>query len=431
MKLWTGQSISEFGTQISGLAIPWLAAVSLHASPFEFSLLTVFGFLPFILFALPAGVWVDRLRRRPILIAGDAGRAALLAYIPIAWAGGWLDIYQLLVFSFVFGILTVFFDVAYQSYLPALVDRNALVEGNSKLQTTASAATVGGPPLAGALIAALTAPYAIVIDAASFVASTLFMLRIRKREVLPERTLAAPKPKMWPELKEGVRFVTHHRHLRWIAACTGTANFFGQILFAMGILFMQRTLHLGSGWVGFVFAGFGIGSIAGALTAARYQRAVGGVGRAIWTSSVLFSAGALAFPLAHEGYAVPLLFAGTLVIGFGGMVYNIAQVSYRQAICPERLQGRMNATMRWIVWGTIPLGGLLGGVVAEATSLRTALWVGAVGGVVSFLPVLLSSVRTIKEIPMPEAEVRLMDADASGGLVEPTSHLAGATTADS
>jgi len=419
MRLWTGQSISEFGTQISGLAIPWLAAVGLHASPFEFSLLTVFGFLPFILFALPAGVWVDRLRRRPILIAGDAGRAVLLAYIPIAWAGGWLDIFQLLVLSFAIGILTVFFDVAYQSYLPALVDRDALVEGNSKLQTTVSAANVGGPPLAGALIVAFTAPYAIVVDSVSFIVSTLFMLRIRKPEPLPERTIAAPKPKMWPELKEGVRFVTHHQHLRWIAACTGTANFFGQILFAIGILFMQRTLHMSSFWVGFVFAGFGIGSIVGAVMASRYQRAVGGVGRAIWTGSVLFSLGALAFPLAQPGFAVPLLFAGTLVVGFGGMVYNIAQVSYRQAICPERLQGRMNATMRWIVWGTIPLGGLLGGVIAETTSLRTALWVGAVGGILSFLPVLLSSVRSIKEIPTIEAEVSPMEAEAAGGLVDP------------
>jgi MFS family permease len=430
LKLWTGQSISEFGTQISGLAIPWLAAVSLHASPFEFSLLTVFGFLPFILFALPAGVWVDRLRRRPILIIGDAGRAALLAYIPIAWAGGWLDIYQLLVLSFAIGILTVFFDVAYQSYLPALVDRDALVEGNSKLQTTVSAANVGGPPLAGALIAAFTAPYAIIVDAVSFVASTLFMLRIRKPEPLPERTISEPKPKMWPELKEGVRFVTHHPHLRWIAACTGTANFFGQFLFAIGLLYMQRTLHLGSGWVGFVFAGFGVGSIAGALTATRYQRAVGGVGRAIWTSSILFSIGAIAFPLAKSSAAIPILFVATLVIGFGGMVYNIAQVSYRQAICPERMQGRMNATMRWIVWGTIPLGGLLGGAIAEWTTLRTALWVGAIGGMVSFLPVLLSSVRTIKEIPLPQAEVEPLEAEAAGGLVEPTSHLAGATTAD-
>jgi MFS family permease len=431
MKLWTGQSISEFGTQISGLAIPWLAAVNLHVSPFLFSLLAVVGFLPFILFALPAGVWVDRLRRRPILIVGDAGRAVLLAYIPIAWAGGWLEIYQLLVFSFLFGILTVFFDVAYQSYLPSLVERDDLVEGNSKLQTTVSAANVTGPPLAGVLISAVTAPYAIVVDAMSFVVSTLFMLRIRKQETHQiVHTENAPRPKMWPELKEGLRFVTRHRHLKWIAACTGTGNFFGQIAFAIGLLFMQRTLHLGSFWVGFVFAGFGIGSIIGALTATRYQRFVGGVGRAIWTSSVLFSFGSLAFPLAHRGYAIPLLFGATVVTGFGGMVYNIAQVSYRQAICPQRLQGRMNATMRWIVWGTIPLGALLGGALGEWTTLRTALWVGAIGSMAAFLPVLLSSVREIKEIPEPVDEPTMMEADGAGGLVEPTTPLAGAAAAD-
>jgi MFS family permease len=431
LRLWAGQSISEFGSQISALAIPWLAAVGLHASPFAFSLLGVLGFLPFILFALPAGVWVDRLRRRPILIAGDAGRAVLLAYIPIAWAGGWLDIYQLLGLSFAIGILTVFFDVAYQSYLPALVERAALVEGNSKLQTTVSAANVGGPPLSGVLIAALTAPYAIVADALSFVVSTLFMLRIRAGEPLPERTHDQPKPKMWPELKEGLHFVTRHPHLKWIAVCTGTANFFGQIAFAIGLLFMQRTLHLSSFWVGFVFAGFGIGAIAGALTASRYQAFIGGVGRAIWTSSVMFSVSTLAFPLAQRSYAVPLLLAGTIVMGFGGMVYNIAQVSYRQAICPERLQGRMNATMRWIVWGTMPLGGLLGGALGQWTTLRTALWVGAIGGLVSFLPVLLSSVRSIKEIPTPEETLLPMEADAAGGIVEPTtSPLAGAAPAD-
>ncbi len=235
---------------------------------------------------------------------------------------------------------------------------------------------------------------------------------------------------MWPELKEGLRFVTDHPHLKWIAVCTGTSNFFGQIAFAIGLLFMQRTLHLGSFWVGFIFAGFGIGSIIGAVMSTRYQRLVGGIGRTIWTSSVFYSIASLAFPLAHRGYAVPLLFAATLVIGFGGMVYNIAQVSYRQAICPPQLQGRMNATMRWIVWGTIPLGGLLGGVLGQWTTLRTALWVGAIGSLVSFLPVLLTSVREIKEIPAPVDEPTMMEADGAGGLVEPTTPLAGAAAAD-
>ena len=182
LKLWTGQSISEFGTQVSNLAIPWLAAKELHASPLAFSLLGVLEFLPFILFALPAGVWVDRLRRRPILIVGDASRAVLLAWIPIAWALGILTMWQLYVIAFAVGIFTVFFDVAYQSYLPSLVDRDQLIEGNSKLQTTAAAASTAGPGLAGALIAAVTAPYAVAVDSVSFAVSALLLGRIRRRE---------------------------------------------------------------------------------------------------------------------------------------------------------------------------------------------------------------------------------------------------------
>jgi len=233
LKLWSGQSISEFGSQVSGLAIPWLAAVGLHASPFEFSVLGMLGFLPFILFALPAGVWVDRLRRRPILIAGDAARAVLLTYIPVAWALGILDIWQLMALQFVIGIFTVFFAVAYQSYLPQLVHRDHLIEGNSKLQLSVSVAQVAGPSMGGGLIAALTAPYAILADAVSFVVSTAFMIPIRRPEVLPERAEGAPKPKLLPELKEGLGYVVRHPHLKWIAVCTGSSNFFASISFTV------------------------------------------------------------------------------------------------------------------------------------------------------------------------------------------------------
>jgi MFS family permease len=423
LKLWTGQSVSEFGSAISALAIPWLAGAGLHASPLEFSLLTVLGFLPFILFALPAGVWVDRLRRRPLLIVGDSARAVLLGYVPLGWALGILTIQQLLVIQFVVGTFTVLFDVAYQSYLPSLVARDQLVEGNSKLQSTASAAQVVGPGLAGVLIGVLTAPYAIVLDAASFAVSTAFMIPIRAPETRPERAPGQPRPRMLPELKEGVAYVVRHPHLKWIAVCTGSSNFFGMVSMAIGLLYMQRVLHISSFGAGAVFAGFGVGAVVGALTTTRFQRAVG-VGRAIWIPSVLFSFAGLAYPLAPHGTrAVPVLLAGTLVFGYAGMAYNITQVSYRQAITPERLQGRMNASMRWIVWGTLPLGSILGGAIATATTMHTALWVGAIGGLFTFLPVLLSSVRSIAE--MPESEP-MPPATADAGLVVPTTPAAAA-----
>jgi MFS family permease len=428
VKLWTGQSISELGSQVSQLAIPWLAAVGLHASPIEFSLLGVLGFLPFILFALPAGVWVDRLRRRQILIVGDSTRALLLSIIPILWVAGVLQIWHLLVLQFVIGVFTVFFDVAYQSYLPALIEREHLVDGNSKLQLTVSVAQVGGPSLAGGLIAAITAPYAIVADAASFVISTLFMVRMRHRETLPERAAGEAHPKMWPQVKEGLAWVIGNRNLRAIAGCTGTSNFFSQVLFAILLLYAVRVLHLSSVTLGIVFAIGSLGSIAGALVANRIQKRVG-VGPAIIGYAIVFSLAGILIPLAPRSYPIPALIAALVLFGFAGVAYNITQVSLRQAITPERLQGRMNAAMRWIVWGTIPLGTLAGGAIGQAVGLHAALWVGAIGGLPVFLWVLLSPVRSIREMPEPVTEPTPAQAELEGGLVEGMP-LAGPASAD-
>ena len=417
IKLWTGQSISELGSQVSQLAIPWLAAVDLHASPLAFSLLGVLGFLPFILFALPAGVWVDRLRRRQILIVGDSARAVLLMLIPVLWFAGVLEIWHLLVLEFVIGIFTVFFDVAYQSYLPALIEREHLVDGNSKLQVTVGIAQVGGPSLAGGLIGAITAPYAILVDSMSFVISSVFMIRMRHRENLPRQDTDEPRPRMWPQVKEGLAWVVGHRNLRAIAGCTGTSNFCSSLMFAIVILYMVRVLHLSAFEAGAVFAVGSAGSIVGALFANRLGLRLG-LGTAIVFTAVIFSFGGLAYPLAPQSFPLPLLMVGQLLFGFSAIAYNILQVSYRQAITPERLQGRMNAAMRWIVWGTIPLGTLAGGAIAQATTLHTALWVGALLGTPTFLWVLLSPLRSIREIPQPVDVLTPAQAELAGGLVE-------------
>jgi MFS family permease len=418
MKLWTGQSISELGTQVSQLAIPIVAAVALHASPIVFSLIAVFGFLPFILFALPAGAWVDRMRRKRILIVGDAARALLLATIPITYAFGALTIWQLLAIEFVVGIFTVFFDVAYQSYLPQLVHRDHLIEGNSKLQLTVSVAQVAGPSLAGGLIAAITAPYAIVVDTISFVVSTVFVARIRKPEHLPERAEGAPKPRMWPEVKEGLNWIVRNPYLRRIAACTGTSNFFGTMGFAIFVLYALRVLRLAPWEIGLVFGAGSVGAIIGALIVNRIQKRIG-VGPTIIAMAVLFSTPGIAVPLAPKSFPLPLLFGSFFVTQFGGVAYNITQVSLRQAITPERLQGRMNAAMRWIVWGTIPLGTLLGGALAQVFTLRTALFVSAIGSLPVFLLVLFSPLRHMHEMPAPITPPTAAQAELEGGIVEP------------
>jgi MFS family permease len=404
LKLWTGQSISEFGSQISQLAIPLLAAINLHASPIEFSLLGVAGFLPFIVFALPAGAWIDRLRRRPILLIGDGARAVLLVLIPLLWATHTLRMWQLLVIQFVVGVFTVFFDVAYMSYLPSLVGREHLVEGNSKLQLTASFAQVAGPSAAGGLVGAITAPYAIAADAISFIVSTGFMLRMRHREPPPERSPNqspnAPTPQLWGEVKEGIRWVIGHPWLRAIAACTGLSNFFSNVLYAIFVLYLVRSLHLSPLEIGVVLALGSAGAIIGALLVARIQRRLG-IGPTIVAAITICQSAAFTVPLAPRSFPMPVLILGLATGSFANVVYNITQVSLRQAITPERLQGRMNAGMRWIVWGTIPLGGLAGGVIAQAYGLRPTLWIGAAGALLAILPVALTSVRTIRTLPGP------------------------------
>ena len=418
LKLWTGQSISELGSQVSGLAIPLLAAISLHATPFQFSLLGVMGFLPFILFALPAGVWVDRLRRRYILIVGDAARAVLLAIIPVLWALGELQVWHLLILEFLIGVFTVFFDVAYQSYLPALIEREDLIDGNSKLQLTASVASVSGPPMAAALMAAIGAANAILADCASFVASTFFMVSMRHREEPPKPEPGQKHPKMWPQVKEGLNWVVRHPWLRPIAMCTGTSNFFSTLSNAILILYMARTLGLSKFEIAFVYVASPVGSMIAGLTTNRVSRGIG-VGPTILATISVSSIAGLMYPLAPQSFPLPLLMVGGALFGFGAIAYNITQVSLRQAITPERLQGRMNAAMRWVVWGTIPLGTLLGGGLATWFGLRTALWVGGIGNTLAILPIALSSVLKVQEMPEPVQEPTPAQAEFDGGVIEP------------
>ncbi len=417
LKLWSAETISQVGSQVGGLALPFVAIVTLDVSAFEVALLGVVEFAPFILVSLPAGVWVDRLPRRPILIVGDIGRAALLASIPIAYAVDVLTMWQLYVVGFAFGVLTVFFDVAYQSYLPSLVSRDQLVDGNSKLEISRSGAQLAGPAVAGVLVQALTAPIAVLIDAISFVASGLFVFRIRAREKTPERENGrSPFAGMKGELSEGLRYVLGHRYLRWIAASTATFNFFSNVMFAIFLVYAVRQLELGAGTIGLIFAIGNVGYLVGAITSNRIAGKVG-VGPAIVLGAAAGIA-ALLVPLAPQSGPIPLLIASQLIVSFGLPLYNITQVSFRQAITPERLQGRMNSVMRFIVWGVIPLGTLAGGAIASAVDLRAAMWVGAIGMSFAFLPVLVSPVRTLREMPEPVTDP-LAEAQGEGGRLLP------------
>ena len=426
--LWAAETISVFGTQISQLALPLVAVITLEASAFQVALLGVIQFAPFILISLPAGVWVDRMRRKPILVTADVGRALLLASIPVAY---WLDaltIWQLYVVGFFVGILTVFFDVSYQSYLPSLVKRDALVEGNSKLEISRSAAQLSGPGLAGLFVEAFKAPGAVLLDAISFFLSAVFLFRIKAEESAPTKAERQAGPGMKEEVKEGLRWVFGNRYLRWIAASTATFNFFGNIVFAVYLVFAVRELELRPGLIGVVFAVSNIGYLVGALLANRLSRRFG-VGPTI----IIGASGSISLILlaaAPTSNPIPFLIAAQAISGMGIPIYNITQVSFRQAITPERLQGRMNSVMRFIVWGVMPLGALLGGALASWFGLRTAIWVGAIGMSLAVLPVLLSPVRTLREMPEPVEEPLPSEADAAGGLVPAASGAAPAAPAD-
>ena len=401
LKLWSAETVSQFGTQVSLLAIPFVAVLVLDATTFQVAALGVVDFLPFMIFTLPAGVWVDRLRRRPILIAGDFGRAALLATIPIAYVLEVLTLGQLYVVGFLVGICTVFFDVAYHSYLPSLVEREQIIEGNSKLEISRSSAQIAGPGFAGLLIQAVTAPYAILVDAVSFLGSGLFFFRISRHEEPVAHASSGEKASLWTELKEGLRFVLGNPNLRAQAGCTATSNFFSNVSFAIIIVFLVRELGLSAGVIGLVLSLGSIGSLIAAFTATRISGRFG-IGPTTIAVGMLWGPAMLLFAVAPVGNeAIPFLVLAQLVIGFAVVVYNIVQVSYRQAICPPRLQGRMNSTMRFIVWGTIPLGGLVGGVLGSTIGLRETIVVGAIGAGLSFLWILLSPQRHLREMPEP------------------------------
>jgi MFS family permease len=403
LKLWSAETISQFGSQVGALALPLVAVLTLESSAFEVAVLTTVEFLPFILFTIPAGVWVDRLARRPILIAGDLGRFVLYATVPIAYVADALTIWQLYVVGFGYGICTVFFDVAYQSYLPSLVTREQLVDGNSKLEVSRSASQLGGPGLGGVTVQIMTAPYAVLADAISFLVSGLFLIGIRKPEPPPKREEGAPHPSMLREAREGLSYVLRHRYLRAIAATTGTSNFATSLAFAIFIVYAVRELGLSAAAIGILFSIGAIGSLGGALFARRISDRLG-VGPTIIATAAIFSPAMLLFPAAPTSFPYPFLVAGFVLFGFAGVTYNITQLSYRQAVTPERMQGRMNSVMRFIVWGVLPIGSLLGGALATWFGLREAMWIGAVLGSVAFLPVLFSPVRGLREMPEPVGE---------------------------
>lgn len=416
LRLWTSDTISQFGTQFSGLAIPF-TFILLSKNAFLFGLLQAVGGLAFPLFALFIGVYVDRHYRKRIMTLANVGRGLALGSVPLVAIAGFLPslgISLLFAVSFVVGLLTVFFDVSYQAILPSLVDRQQLVQGNSMLEFSRSSAAVVGPAMAGVVVQAVYPPLTLAIDASAYLASAGVLSTIQTEEALQDS-----KKTVWHDLKEGLAVVLKDNRLRMIAGSTATFNLFGSALFPVAFLYLTGPLGLTAGVYGFIFTVGAVGLLVGVFLSGMIVRKIG-LGWAIVASMLIGGLGLIPYVVVNPGLTSPalavlgpipilgvlridrnviLLMIAQFFVSLSTVVYNINQVSLRQAIVPLRLQGRMNASMRWIVWGTIPLGATIGGTLGTLVGLKPAMEISVIGAIFAFLWVMFSPVRSLKVIP--------------------------------
>jgi len=390
---WLAETISDVGSPFTELALPLTAVILLQASTFEVGLLRVMEYLPFVLFALGAGVVVDRSRPAPLLIGSDLGRMVILVTVPAAYFIGHLSIVQLYIVAFTAGILTLLQGVAQQAAMRALVERDQLIDANSKLGMSEEAAAVAGPGVAGVLIGATSAPIAILVDAVSFGLSALLISRITWRT---EARSAVPSVESFlHQIREGLVFILRHRVLRGLAASISLLRFFSSMFAAVELVYFVRILHLSPTTIGLVFATMGLGGVAGALAANGLNRRFG-VG---WTITVgLAPLGTLLIPLAPVSAPIPWLIAGGFLGAFSVVASNVSQLGLRQSMTPRRLQGRMTASMRFVIMAPAPVGAFLGGTLGTVAGLRFTLWVGAFGAILAAVPLVLSGLPGIRSI---------------------------------
>jgi MFS family permease len=389
--------ISLGGSQVTSLALPLTAITILHATASQMGVQSMFWTSGSFLAALFAGPIVDRLPRRRILIGADIGRGLIIASVPFAAIVGVLSMEQIYIVVLLFSVLTIVYDIANTSFLPELIQRKHLVEGNSALQASRSIMAVAGPGIAGVVVQAITAPIAILIDAISYVLSALLVGLIRVPE--PSTPSGKEQRAFWKEIGDGFGLVLRNPVLRPLAATSATFVFFLQFFSVLRILYLTRALGIGPAAIGIISAVGSAGAFLGALLAARSARHLGL--RPVMVGGVVLSGiGSLMTPLAA---GVPIgvlliLMLGALLDGIGGTVYNINALSLRQAITHDEVQGRVNAAMRFFAIGTTPISALLSGMLGETIGVRTVLVIAGVGEILACLWLLLSDIRTWDDI---------------------------------
>lgn len=396
--LWSGQSVSALGDQFSALAFPVLAVTVLGATASDMGILNAFSTASFLLVGLIAGAWVDRLIKRQVMLLADLVRFLALATIPLLWASHSLQMWHIFVVAGILGLAQVFFDVAAQSLVPVLLPAEKIGGANGAMETSRQITHVGGPSLVGFLLGFLRAPLLILVDAITFLVSAFTLGMLRDQEV------KAPKADRQPlvsEILEGLQFVRSQKLIRTIALTTGTNNLFGTMVFAMMPLYILRTLGVTTAQFGIMMSVGAVGGLLGAALCSRLIKLMG-EGPLIVASAVLSGLAIclqVATILVPQQAQMPMLLATQFVESFTVLTYNITQVTARQRLCPPRLLGRMNATIRFFIWGVMPISSLIAGWIGNVYGVTTAMTIGAIGVLFSSAWVVFSPIRTMRELP--------------------------------
>jgi MFS family permease len=385
--LWFGETVSGTGTAMAGFVIPLLAVSVLRASTFQVAALTAATYLPWLVIALPAGAWVDRQPSRPLMIGCDVAAAALYGSLPVAAWAGILTMGQLLAVALLAGAVNVVFTTAYQVYLPSLVSADDLVEGNAKLQGSASMATIAGRGIAGLTADALGPATAVLFNAASFGVSAVCLLRIRTTAARPARTTTSVRA----DIARGMGFIARDPFLRPLTLFAAASNLTFGGYTALTVIFLVKTAGLGPALAGVLMSASSVGGLAGAFAARRLASRFGMV-RVLVLAAILTGPFGLLIPLTATGPRVACYVAGAAVSGAGILVGNILAATFRQTYCPPEILGRVIAGMRFLTFGTIPLGALMAGALGSAFGVRNALWI-VLGGTALSTAILLPLLR--------------------------------------
>lgn len=402
LTMWTGQALSQFGIQVTELALPVLAVLILNATEWQVGVLGAAQVAAFLIVGLPAGAWIDRMRKRRVMIWADAVRAAALAALPVLALFGHLQMWHMYLVALVIGIATVFFDVSNQSFIPSLVRTDQIAEANGKLSATEQLAGLSGPAFAGWIVSVLTAPAAIFVTVCTYVASFVALLFTRDHEKLRPREEHGP---LFKEIGEGLRWVFGNPLLRRIVGTTGVANFFGHISGTLLPIFVLRELGLTPAMFGIVFSLSAVGGLLGAIATPRIVALVGEA-RAIPISAIGFCLVPFFLPAISlaPSLAFPFLVVDFFLMSFTVLLYNITQVTFRQRITPPRLLGRMNASVRFVVWGVMPISALLAGALGTWIGVVPTLWLAAIGQLMACLFVVTGPFWSMRELPDAHAE---------------------------